>query len=234
MKRRFVGRLSLFVLVTFLSMSKAGAQELTISNNLLYDATLTPNLQMGVQVSPKWSIGVTGGFRHWPIGNLTKTKWRHLLISPEVRHWTDSLQIGHFFGMNAIYSHFNAGYSDFVIYKGGFLAMDTGTRTASGFKNWLDDCWHDNNYTAQSIAHNVVLIRMEGEKWVGWPAQKYAVANTSGMYKPLGGRLRPVTPSTPRTTVITSTMHSATMEPVVLPRFPLDFMSIVSSFLKHR
>ena len=78
----------------------------------------------------------------------------------------------------------------FVIYKGGFLAMDTGTRTASGFKNWLDDCWHDNNYTAQSIAHNVVLIRMEGEKWVGWPAQKYAVANTSGMYKPLGGIVR--------------------------------------------
>ena len=94
------------------------SQELTVSNNLLYDATLTPNLQMAVQVSPKWSIGVTGGFRHWPIGNLTKTKWRHLLISPEVRHWSDSLQIGHFFGMNAIYSHFNAGYTDMVIYKG--------------------------------------------------------------------------------------------------------------------
>ena len=94
------------------------AQEVTVSNNLLYDATLTPNLQMAVQVSPKWSIGVTGGFRHWPIGNLTKTKWRHLLISPEVRHWSDSLQIGHYFGMNAIYSHFNAGYTDMVIYKG--------------------------------------------------------------------------------------------------------------------
>ena len=94
------------------------SQEVTVSNNLLYDATLTPNLQMAVQVSPKWSIGVTGGFRHWPIGNLTKTKWRHLLISPEVRHWSDSLQIGHYFGMNAIYSHFNAGYTDMVIYKG--------------------------------------------------------------------------------------------------------------------
>ena len=101
-----------------LMMTPVFAQEVTISNNLLYDATLTPNLQLAVQVSPKWSIGVTGGFRHWPIGNLTKTKWRHLLISPEFRHWTDSLQIGHFFGMNAIYSHFNAGYSDFVIYKG--------------------------------------------------------------------------------------------------------------------
>ena len=94
------------------------SQEVTVSNNLLYDATLTPNLQMAVQVSPKWSIGVTGGFRHWPIGNLTKTKWRHLLISPEIRYGKDSLQTGHFFGMNAIYSHFNAGYTDMVIYKG--------------------------------------------------------------------------------------------------------------------
>ena len=75
----------------------------------------------------------------------------------------------------------------FVIYKGGFLAMDTGTRTASGWKDWLDDCWHDNNYSACSIAHNVVLIRMEGEKWGGWPDKKYAVANHAGMYKSIGG-----------------------------------------------
>lgn len=119
MKRTFIGRLSIItILLVLFAVSGAKAQELTISNNLLYDATLTPNLNMGVQVSPKWSVGVTGGFRHWPIGNLTKTKWRHLMIAPEVRHWTDSLQIGHFFGMNAMYSHFNAGYSDFVIYKG--------------------------------------------------------------------------------------------------------------------
>ncbi|MBQ6596004.1 MAG: heparinase II/III family protein, partial [Lentisphaeria bacterium] len=75
----------------------------------------------------------------------------------------------------------------FVIYKGGFLAMDTGTRTASGYKDWLDDCWHDNNYAAHSIAHNVVLIRMEGEKWGGWPAPKYSVANHAGMCETTGG-----------------------------------------------
>ena len=45
-------------------------------------------------------------------------KWRHLLLSPEMRYWTDSLKVGHFFGFNAIYSHFNAGYSDLIIYKG--------------------------------------------------------------------------------------------------------------------
>ena len=78
----------------------------------------------------------------------------------------------------------------FVIYKGGFLALDTGTRTASGYKDWLDDCWHDNNYAAHSIAHNVVLIRMEGEKWPGWPHPKYAVANHGGMYKTTGGLVK--------------------------------------------
>ncbi len=75
----------------------------------------------------------------------------------------------------------------FVIYKGGFLALDSGTRTASGWKDWLDDCWHDNNYSATSIAHNVVLIRMEGETFNGWPEQRFAVANHGGMRKSTGG-----------------------------------------------
>ena len=75
----------------------------------------------------------------------------------------------------------------FVIYKGGFLALDSGSRSGSGMPGWLDDMWHDNNYSAHSIAHNVVLIHMEGEKWKGWPDQKYAVANHGGMYKTIGG-----------------------------------------------
>ncbi|MFA6931103.1 MAG: heparinase II/III family protein, partial [Lentisphaeria bacterium] len=78
----------------------------------------------------------------------------------------------------------------FVIYKGGFLALDSGTRTASGYKDWFDDLWHDNNYNATSIAHNMVTIRMEGETFPGWPEQKYAVANHGGTYKTIGGVVR--------------------------------------------
>lgn len=83
--------------------------------------------------------------------------------------------------------HKQADENNFIIYKGGFLALDSGTRSASGHKDWLDDMWHDNNYYAVSIAHNVVTIRMEGEKFSGWPAPKYAVANHGGMYKTTGG-----------------------------------------------
>lgn len=75
----------------------------------------------------------------------------------------------------------------FVIYKGGFLALDSGTRSASGMKDWLDDMWHDSNYSAASIAHNVITIRMEGEKWAGWPKKEFGIANHGGQYKSTGG-----------------------------------------------
>ena len=108
------------VFLSILTSLTAEAQNLTLSNNLLYDAMLTPNLRLGYapDSTSRWSYGFTAGFNPWPRGNLTKKKHRHLLLSPEVRYWTDSVNVGHFFGANVIYSHFNAGYTDMIIYKG--------------------------------------------------------------------------------------------------------------------
>lgn len=108
------------VFLSILMSLTAEAQNLTLSNNLLYDAALTPNLRLGYapDSTSRWSYGFTAGFNPWPRGNLTKKKHRHLLLSPEVRYWTDSVNVGHFFGANVIYSHFNAGYTDMIIYKG--------------------------------------------------------------------------------------------------------------------
>ena len=83
------------------------AQQVTIGNNLLYDATLTPNLRLGVRLSPHWSLGLTGGYRPWPTDEATSRKWKHLLVSPDLRFWTDSVNVHHFFGVNLIYSHYN-------------------------------------------------------------------------------------------------------------------------------
>jgi len=108
------------IVLSILTSLTAEAQNLTLSNNLLYDAALTPNLRLGYapDSTSRWSYGFTAGFNPWPRGNLTKKKHRHLLLSPEVRYWTDSVNVGHFFGANVIYSHFNAGYTDMIIYKG--------------------------------------------------------------------------------------------------------------------
>lgn len=119
MNSKVLRHLVLIVLVLLTSLT-ARAQSITLSNNLLYDVMLTPNLNIGYATdsTSHWSYGITVGFNPWPRGNLTKHKWRHLLLSPEMRYWTDSRKVGHYFGANAIYSHFNAGYTDFVIYKG--------------------------------------------------------------------------------------------------------------------
>ena len=80
---------------------------MTIGNNLLYDATLTPNLRLGFRLADHWSMGLTAGYRPWPTDDDTNTKWRHLLLSPDVRYWFDGVNTGHFVGGNLIYAHFN-------------------------------------------------------------------------------------------------------------------------------
>lgn len=104
-----MGRRLLFLILVGLCLTATDskAQQVTLSNNLLYDAWLTPNLRMGVRLAPHWSVGVTAGYRPWPTNDQTSRKWRHLLVSPDVRYWTDSVNVHHFFGLNLIYSHYN-------------------------------------------------------------------------------------------------------------------------------
>lgn len=114
-------RFSCFLLTTFLLLSvSVKAQQVTISNNLLYDAWLTPNLRVGLRLSPHWSMGLTAGYRPWPSDDHKEKKWKHLLVSPDLRYWTDSVNVHHFFGVNLIYAHFNIANVKFPfgLYKG--------------------------------------------------------------------------------------------------------------------
>lgn len=74
--------------------------------------------------------------------------------------------------------HYDANH--FVIYRRGHLALDTGTREGNT----------DNlqNYYAQTVAHNCVLIKMPGE-----PPSPYwngtVYGQDGGQYKPLGSKV---------------------------------------------
>ena len=106
--------------------------QLLLRNNLLYDATLSPNLGTEIELNEKWGLGVNVGFNAWDIDKSTNKKWRHLLVSPMARYYhnfkRDTLAIaGHthdqgstldytvatrrfnYVEMNAIYSHYNVG-----------------------------------------------------------------------------------------------------------------------------
>ena len=102
-------------LFSLLSQVAAG-QEVSIRNNLAYDATGTLNAAVEVQVGPHVSVGVNGGFKSWPrflfweSNNTENTShWRHFLVAPEFRYYFSEVFKGAFIGADALYSHFNVG-----------------------------------------------------------------------------------------------------------------------------
>ena len=62
------------LLLANVSVQEVNAQKFTLSNNLLYDATLTPNLRMGVRLSEQWSLGLTAGYHPWPTDESVSKK----------------------------------------------------------------------------------------------------------------------------------------------------------------
>jgi len=124
--------------------SKAFCQHVSIRTNMLYDATLTPNVGVGVKVDSVWSVGLNAGFNAWDIDKQQNKKWRHLLVSPNVRRYhgfkrdtlctygylsdgsygviRDSVvtRRARYWEANLIYSHFNVGNTriPFGLYSG--------------------------------------------------------------------------------------------------------------------
>lgn len=83
-------------------------QQLAVSNNLVYDATLTPNLGLEIPIDSAWTAGVNVGFRPWPADEYATRKHRHLAIALHARRWTgDSLWHKRFYGFNVLYAHYN-------------------------------------------------------------------------------------------------------------------------------
>ena len=124
-----------------------------------------------------------------------------LVRLPRARHFPDP--IGHTFmnsgwGEDDTYAMFVAGrqtlirkhYDEnhFTIYKKGFLALDSGSQIAGDGDASGGGRAHQTNYYMDTIAHNCVLIRMEGETFPGFWGHK-AVVNNGGMNKNHGAQV---------------------------------------------
>lgn len=104
-----------------LSIVDANAQIVSVRTNLLYDATLSPNIGAELRFDSTWSFGMNIGVNAWDIDKDKNKKWRHILISPNVRKYfgnktvkaeynrMDSTYRPRYFEANLIYSHFNVG-----------------------------------------------------------------------------------------------------------------------------
>ena len=122
--------------MTFVGVEKANAQTLALRNNLLYDATLTPNIGAELRIDSAWTAGVNIGLNAWDIDKSKNKKWRHFLIAPNIRryfgHKSDKPASSSLWGipadasrhisyleLDAIFSHFNVGNTKipFGLYK---------------------------------------------------------------------------------------------------------------------
>jgi len=129
-----------------LPVTKLAGQEVSIRNNLLYDATGTPNLGVEVQVGDHVSVGVNGGIKTWPrflawdndnVSNTTH--WRHFLVAPEARYYFNEVFKGAFVGADFIYTHYNVGDVKFPfgLYPEVQEFRDQGSYWAGGlFAGW--------------------------------------------------------------------------------------------------
>ena len=83
--------------------------QVALRTNLLYDATLTPNLGMDVRVDSAWTVGLLVGINAWDIDKEKNKKWRHALFSLRARKYRDSLFHKGYYEADFIYSHYNVG-----------------------------------------------------------------------------------------------------------------------------
>lgn len=80
---------------------------LAIKTNLLWDATLTPNLALEYTTGRRQSIQISYGLNMWKLpGNRRLQNWA---VMPEYRFWFRQAMHGTFFGIHAFGGEFNIG-----------------------------------------------------------------------------------------------------------------------------
>ena len=75
------------IALSLLCATTGSAQVVSVRNNLLYDATLTPNLGLELRLDSVWSAGLNAGLNAWDIDKDKNKKWRHVMLSPFVRRY---------------------------------------------------------------------------------------------------------------------------------------------------
>ena len=107
------------LLLTFTAQQVALAQSpsgevpkqprVALRTNLLYDATLSPNLGVDVRVDSLRTVGLLAGVNAWDIDKAKNKKWRHMLFSLRARKYRDSIFHKGYYEADLIYSHYNVG-----------------------------------------------------------------------------------------------------------------------------
>ena len=136
----------------------ASAFQLGVKTNLLYDATLSPNLGVEFRLAPHWSLDVSGNFN--PFTFSDGRKWKHWMVQPEARYWLCDATAGHFLAVHALGGKFNFGNLPFA----RNLVYDFGDLRDHRYQGWA---------AGAGVAYGYSWIlgkhwNLEAELGIGW------------------------------------------------------------------
>jgi hypothetical protein len=93
------------------------AQRIGVKNNLLADATLSPNLAVEFSLGSRTTLEIYGSYN--PFKLKDDKKFKHWLAQPELRYWTCERFNGYFFGLHAFAGEFNVADLSFPSFLKG-------------------------------------------------------------------------------------------------------------------
>ncbi len=95
----------------FETAQRVERSKIALKTNLLYWATLTPNLQMEFGLGNRTTLDVAGAYNPWNLDGTKENnrKLVHWLALAEFRYWLCERLAGSFFGVHALGSMYNVG-----------------------------------------------------------------------------------------------------------------------------
>ena len=141
----------------------------SVKNNLLYDATLTPNLGVEAAVGKRSSVQLFYGLNPWN-GYHGQKRLKHWVLMPEYRYWLSGEQFrGWFTGVHALGGEYNVGG---VKLPFGLLK----TLRDNHYEGWLigggltlGHAWQLSNHWNLEAALGVGFIHFKYDKYVNEP-----------------------------------------------------------------
>lgn len=106
-------RYTLLFILLLVSVLGLRAQTVAVKTNAVGWASASFNAGAEVRIANRWTGGINLSYNPWTFND--NRKWKHFYVSPEVRYWLCSTFAGHFFGVNLIYAHYNAGNVTFPL-----------------------------------------------------------------------------------------------------------------------
>lgn len=127
-----------------------------LKTNLLYAATLTPNLGLEIGIAPRISLNITGGYNPWNRKGRKgdNDKLVHWLVQPEVRYWFCETSDGHFVDIHGVATKYNiGGYRFFHVFEKNYRYEGWGAGLGVGYGySWvLSDRWGIEAYLGAGV-----------------------------------------------------------------------------------